>query len=127
VARFFCVLIIAAVCAAAQIVEGTVTNAATGGTIAGAKVTLQQGEKAAYSVRYSADRYFYPGGPRDAATIQIGASGVPVRIEGRMIPLRGVSGRVVDTVDGAFLQRATRLSVRAGETTQADVSLSTVR
>ena len=30
-------------------------------------------------------------------------------------------------VDAAFVQRASRLSVRAGETTQADLSLSTVR
>lgn len=115
-AKFFCVLISAAVCAAAQTVEGTVTNVATGGAIAGAKVAIRQDENAAYSattdaeghfriegvkegaysVRYSADRYFYPGGPRDA-TFQVRANGVPVRIEGRMIPLSRVSGRVVDT------------------------------
>jgi Carboxypeptidase regulatory-like domain len=116
VAKFFCVLIAAAVCATAQTVEGTVTNVATGGAIAGAKVGIRQDENAtysattdaeghfriegvkegAYSVRYSADRYFYPGGPRDAPAFQVRASGVPVRIEGRMIPLSRVSGRVVD-------------------------------
>jgi hypothetical protein len=117
VAKFFCVLIAAAVWGAAQTVEGTVTNVATGGAIAGAKVAIRQDENAAYSVttdaeghfriegvkegaysvRYSADRYFYPGGPRDAAAFQVRASGVPVRIEGRMIPLSRVSGRVIDT------------------------------
>ena len=116
-AKFFCVLIAAAVGAAAQTVEGTVTNVATGGAIGGAKVAIRQDENAAYSaitdaeghfriqgvkegaysVRYSADRYFYPGGPRDAPAFQVPASGVPVRIEGRMIPLSRVSGRVVDT------------------------------
>jgi protocatechuate 3,4-dioxygenase beta subunit len=53
-------------------------------------------KEGAYSVRYSAARYFYPGGPRDAPAFQVRVSGVPVRIEGRMIPLSGVSGRVVD-------------------------------
>jgi carboxypeptidase family protein len=116
VAKFLCVLIAAAVCAPAQTVEGTVTNVATGGAIAGAKVAIRQDENAAYSattdaegrfhiegvkegaysVRYSAVRYFYPGGPRDGAMFQVGANGVPVRIEGRMIPLSRVSGGVVD-------------------------------
>ena len=44
-----CVLIVAAACAAAQIVEGTVTNVATGGGLAGAKVALQQADQVAYS------------------------------------------------------------------------------
>jgi Carboxypeptidase regulatory-like domain len=113
---------VAAVCAAAQTVEGTVTNVATGGGVAGAKVVLQEGEKAAYSAttdaegnfriagvkegaysaRYSADGYFSPGGPspggpREGPRFRVRAGGVPVRIEGRLIPLSRISGRVIDS------------------------------
>jgi Carboxypeptidase regulatory-like domain len=126
VVKLVCILTVAAASAAAQTVQGEVTgevigevtNVATGGGIGGAKVVLQQGERAvysantdaeghfriegvkdgAYSARYSADRYFYPGsGPREAPPFQVGAGGVPVRIEGRMIPLSRISGRVIDT------------------------------
>jgi hypothetical protein len=62
-AKILWIAILAAASAAAQIVEGTVTNLATGSGIAGAK-------------------------------------------------------------DAAFLQKAVRLTVRAGETTQATLSLS---
>jgi hypothetical protein len=118
VAKLLPILILAAVSARAQTVEGAITNVATGAGIPGAKVFLQQGGKAAYSAttdadgrfriegvkegaysaRYSADHYFSPGGgPRVLPPFQVHESGVPVRIEGRMIPLSRISGRVIDT------------------------------
>ncbi len=111
-----------------QTIEGTVSNAVTGAGIGGAKVVLQQGQTpaytgtadaaghfriedvkdGAYSVRYTADRYF---SSRRNALIQIVAGAAPVRIEGRLVPLARISGRVVDpsgqAVPDAFVELAT--------------------
>lgn len=115
--KFACLLLLTSCSGMSQTVEGTVVNVVTGGGIAGAKVVLQQEDKAAYSAttdaeghfriegvqpgtyftRYSAQQYFFPGsGPTGVPRIQVGASGAPLRIEGRMIPLSRISGRVID-------------------------------
>lgn len=125
--------------ACGQSVEGTVINSVTGAGIGGAKVVLQRGETPAfsatadatghfriegvndgsYSVRYTADRYF---SSRRNPPIQVIAGAAPVPIEGRLVPLARVSGRVVDpsgqVVRDAFVELATLqsfLTARTGE------------
>jgi hypothetical protein len=117
-----------AACAYGQTVEGTVINSVTGAGIGGAKVVLQQGQtsaysatadatghfriegvkEGAYSARYTADRYF---SNRRNAPIQFVAGTAPVRIEGWLVPLARISGRVVDpsgqVVPGAFVELTT--------------------
>jgi len=108
------ILMLWGACAAAQTVQGTVVDAATGRGIAGAEGELLQGDQAVYSATaddsgrfrieavkegtyraiYSADRYFDPG-PRPA-TFLVGPGGSALRIEGRLIPTQRLSGRVID-------------------------------
>jgi len=79
-----------------------------------AKVVLQQGQTSpypattdatgrslienvrdgAYSVRYEVDANFFP--TRRSMSIQVPAGAASVRIEGRLVPLARISGRVID-------------------------------
>jgi hypothetical protein len=125
--RYFLPLALVA-CACGQSVEGTVTNSVTGVGIGGAKVVLQQGQTSAYSatadatghfriegvrdgaylVRYTADRYF---SNRRNAPFQLVAGAAAVRIEGWLVPLARISGRVVDpsgqVVEDAYVELTT--------------------
>lgn len=120
-------LLMLALPAAAQTVEGTVTGMPNGAAIAGAHVTLMQGGRGVYSgasdaegrfrirdikpgvyiPQYTADGYFFPGGPAFAPPIEVGRGGT-LRIEGRMMPTGSVAMRVVDArgdpVKGATVQ-----------------------
>jgi hypothetical protein len=116
-ARILCLLLASIALAAAQTVEGVVTNPVTGRALDWVKVELQQDGKTAcsttsdaegrfsitgvkdgaYKVRYSSDGFFVAGsGPRDTAPVQIHAGGAPVRVEGHMIPHSRIAGRVID-------------------------------
>jgi hypothetical protein len=108
-------VLLAATCAAAQTVEGTVINSATGSGIAGVKVDLAQGgdsyysattdpqghflfdhvQNGVYNVRYSSPDYDLVREPGPARQFPVTA-GTPVKLEARMTPLARVSGRVVD-------------------------------
>jgi hypothetical protein len=102
--------------AAAQTVEGTITNSVTGDGIPGANVMLFQnaGGKPAYStvtdaqgrftiegvnsgsyiLQYNADGYFPDGAEVD--TFRVVAGGAPIRLQGRLKPMSRLSGSVVD-------------------------------
>jgi len=114
-AKLAWVLLVASACAAAQTVEGTVVNQATGNGIAGASVTLQQGgynvysattdaqgyfriesvKDGAYSARYTAPGYIPPGRPLGSPLFQVTA-GAPAHLQGSLIPVGRISARVID-------------------------------
>jgi Carboxypeptidase regulatory-like domain len=107
--------ILFAACAMAQIVEGTVFDAATGAGVAGVKVELLKGGTAFYetasdgrggfrfdeiregdyAVRYRHSDYWLTAGSSDYKLFHV-AAGSPVRLEGRLNPWSKISGRVVD-------------------------------
>lgn len=118
-AKVLCLLWLAAVCAPAQVVEGTVLNANTGAGIAGVGVNLEQitsGAYRVYQVRTDAQGHFRLDNVQDGTyrigyatndywfdrefgewdQIQVAAGGKPVEVEARMMPLPHVSGRVMD-------------------------------
>jgi hypothetical protein len=104
-----------AAAAAAQTVEGTVTDAITGNGIPGARVTVGQAGKpdnfantdargrfhiqdlpdGAYFVSYWAPNYF-PGDDAEAFRPFQLTAGIPVTLKMRLMPFARVSGRVVD-------------------------------
>ncbi len=115
-AKLICLLIFP-VALAAQIVEGTVVNSATGSPLPGVKVNLitegvvaystvtdQQGhflfdhvQDGVYLADYSAADYnFEPGSAPRLERFQVAAGASPVKLEARMTPLARLSGRVVD-------------------------------
>ena len=120
--------LVLAVSTRGQTIEGTVSNAVTGAGVGGAKVVLHLGQTpaysaitdatghfrledvkdGAYSVRYTADRYF---SSRRNAPIQVLAGAASVPIEGRLVPLARIGGRVVDpsgqAVPDAFVELTT--------------------
>lgn len=112
----FCLLILLAAGAAAQTVEGTVLNSATGAGIAGIGVNLEQVTNGAYRLYqartdqqghfqldnvqdgvyralYATNDYWQPDDP---PRFQVTAGGLPVKLEAHMMPLPHISGRVVD-------------------------------
>jgi len=110
----YIVSVVLAAWARGQAVEGTLINSFTKVGIGGAKVVLQQGQTSpypattdatgrslienvrdgAYSVRYEVDANFFP--TRRSMSIQVPAGAASVRIEGRLVPLARISGRVID-------------------------------
>jgi hypothetical protein len=114
-ARLLCVLVLGAACAAAQSVEGSVFDAATGAGIGGVKVELLKGgtpfyetatdgggrfrfdsvREGDYAARYQSPDYWLTAGPSDYRYFHV-AAGDPVKLEVRLIPWSKISGRVVD-------------------------------
>jgi hypothetical protein len=113
--RLLCVLALLASCAAAQTVEGSVFDAATGTGVGGAKVELLKGatpfyetttdgggryriddvKEGDYAVRYQSPDYWLTAGPSDYRIFHV-APGDPVKLEVRLMPWSKISGRVVD-------------------------------
>ena len=116
--------------AAAQTVEGTVSDSVTGAGIAGVTATLEQAGKSVYSAtsdaqgrfritgvadgiyaaRYSAPGYFSEDDQAPPRSFQVSAA-IPVSLEARLTPFARVAGRVLDTrgegVAGALILLAT--------------------
>jgi hypothetical protein len=113
----FCLLILCAVSAASQTVEGDVVSSRSGAGIAGVKVAIVQMEKTvystttdsqghfliqqvkdgAYSATFSASEYWpeYWNGTSAPPRFEVSA-GNPVQLEARMAPLPRLRGRVLD-------------------------------
>ena len=109
-------LFLGAACAAAQTVEGSVFDAATGAPIAGVKVQLEKGTLPYYSattddkgvfridkvseddyaIRYQSPGYWLTAGSSDYRLYHISA-GTPLRLDARLMPWSRISRRVVDT------------------------------
>src|SRR5215475_1554315 len=107
-------LLLLAACAAAQSVEGSVFDAATGAGIGGVKVELLKGgtpfyetatdgggrfrfdnvREGDYAARYQSPDYWLTAGPSDYRYFHIAAA--PVKLEVRLMPWSRISGRVVD-------------------------------
>jgi Carboxypeptidase regulatory-like domain len=106
-------------CAAAQVVEGTVSNTLTGAAIPGVKVDLTWAEATYYSTTsdaqgrfrfehvepadyfasYSAPGYLETDGfrpPPAAIHIQVTAGRGPIQLDAHMLPTGRLSGRVID-------------------------------
>jgi hypothetical protein len=114
-AKPFCLLILGAACAAAQTVEGSVFDAATGAGIGGVKVELLKGgtpfyetatdgggrfrfdnvREGDYAARYQSPDYWLTAGPSDYRYFPVTAAS-PVKLEARLMPWSRISGRVVD-------------------------------
>jgi len=110
-----CLLILGALCAAAQ-VEGTVFDASTGSGVAGVKVSLTKGATAFYdtttdgggrfrfdnvppgdySIRYMSDDYWQTAGVSDYRVFHV-VEGSPLNLDTRVMPWSKISGRVVDS------------------------------
>lgn len=125
--------------------EGTVTNSVTHAGLAGATVRLEQNGKVAFSTRTDADGRFrfeavrdgdYSvsyvaagyGSPRPDALLHVRA-GLQIYLEGRMVPMSRVSGRVVDTrgqpVRKALVEISTEtFFISAGTDDQGNFQLS---
>src|SRR5258707_1248812 len=104
-----------AVCAAAQTVEGSVFDAATGAGIAGVKVELLRSttpfyetatdgggrfrfdgvREGDYAARYQSPNYWLTAGPSDYKQFHVTAE-TPLKLEMRMMPFSRISGHVVD-------------------------------
>ncbi len=120
-ARILCVLFLLPACAAAQTVEGSVFDAATGTGASGVKVELLKGatpfyetttdgggryridnvKEGDYAVRYQSPGYWLTAGPSDYRTFHV-APGDPLKLEIRMMPWSKISGRVVDSRGNAI-------------------------
>ncbi len=114
-AKLLGILALVAVSAAAQTVEGSVFDAATGTGVAGIKVELLKGatpfyetatggggrfrfddvKEGDYAARYQSPDYWLTAGPSDYRVFHV-AAGSPVKLEARMMPWSRISGRVVD-------------------------------
>jgi Carboxypeptidase regulatory-like domain len=123
------VLMLLAVCAVAQTVEGSVFNAATGTAASGVKVELLKGttpfyettsdgggrfrfdniKEGDYSVRYQSPDYFLTAGPTDYRPFPV-AAGSPVKLEARLMPWSKISGRVVDSRGNAVAKAELELT-----------------
>ena len=113
--------LLACLCAAAQTVEGTVTDSTSGNGVAGARVEIAPaaarliGEAAytavtdsqgrfridnvkdgVYVARYTVPGYLYEGDLAPGRPFQVVASGNAVVLEGRMTKMAEASGRVLD-------------------------------
>src|ERR1700683_3513125 len=108
------ILFLAVASTNAQTVEGTVRDSLTGSLIAGAKVMLQQNgigvyycltdgdghcriedvPDGTYTAAFSADRYGVQSGPKATPEVKVAAGGATVRVEGQLMPLRRIMGRV---------------------------------
>jgi hypothetical protein len=113
-AKLLCALALAAVCAAAQTVEGSVFDAATGAGIPGVKVELIKGgtpfyeastdgggrfrfdniREGDYAIRYQSPEYWSTAG-FDYRYFLVTAAN-PVKIDARLMPWSKITGRVVD-------------------------------
>src|SRR5215472_16230088 len=102
--KLFCLLAVAAVCAVAQTVEGSVFDAATGAGVGGVKVELLKGATAFYetatdgggrfridnvregdyAARYQSPDYWLTAGPSDYRYFHVAAD--PVKLEVRLMP-----------------------------------------
>jgi hypothetical protein len=115
-----CGFMFLAACAAAQTVEGTIVDSATGNGIAGAQVFLSMSGPASEETRhptttdalghflfegiqtgtyrfdYSSLGYMLSDPMSSGSQVQISGDGKPVKLEGRMIALPRISGRVVN-------------------------------
>jgi hypothetical protein len=114
-AKFFSLLVLGTACAAAQTVEGTVLDAATGSGVAGVKVELlMEGwtryeaitdgggrfrfdkiKEGDYTDRYQSADHWLTAGWADCHAFHV-AAGSPVNLETRLMPWSKISGRVVD-------------------------------
>jgi hypothetical protein len=114
-AKLVGLLILAAACAAAQSVEGSVFDAATGAGAAGVRVELLKGgtpfyetttdgggrfrfdnvREGEYAARYQSPDYWLTAGPSDYRYFHIGGA-EPVKLTARLMPWSTISGRVVD-------------------------------
>jgi hypothetical protein len=108
-------LILAAACASAQSVEGSVFDAATGAGVSGVKVELLKGgtpfyetatdgggrfrfdsvREGEYAARYQSPDYWLTAGPSDYRYFHVGGT-APVKLEIRLMPWSRIFGRVVD-------------------------------
>jgi len=113
--KLLCLLALGVACAAAQTVEGSVFDAATGAGAGGVKVELLKGATAFYetttdgggrfrfdnvregdyAARYQSPDYWLTAGPSDYRVFHV-AEGSPVKLEARLMPWSRISGRVVD-------------------------------
>jgi hypothetical protein len=102
-AKLFCLLLLAAACACAQ-VEGSVFDAATGAGVANVKVELLKGgtpfyetasdgggrfrfdnlREGDYAARYQSPDYWLTAGPSDYRYFHVAAA--PVKLEVRLMP-----------------------------------------
>ena len=114
--KFLCLLLLPAACALAQTVEGSVFDAATGVGVSGVKVELLKGatpfyetatdgggrfrfdnvREGEYAARYQSPDYWLTAGPSDYKTFPVTAAS-PVKLEVRLMPWSGISGRIVDS------------------------------
>src|SRR5262245_47182997 len=114
-----CVLLFA-VAAWAQSVEGTIVNTATGRGIPGARVILLRGgerasqppysatadsegrfrienvKEGSYTPRYSAEHFFAANAIPNGPEFHVVTAASPVRLEGRLAPNAHITGRVLD-------------------------------
>src|SRR5215467_2424357 len=108
-------LLLLAACAAAQSVEGSAFDAATGAGVGGVKVELLKGgtpfyetatdgggrfrfdniREGDYAARYQSPEYWLTAGPSDYRLFHVAAAS-PVTLEARLMPWSRISGRVVD-------------------------------
>jgi Carboxypeptidase regulatory-like domain len=114
-AKLFSLLVLWAACAAAQTVEGTVLDAATGSGVSGVKVELlmegwtryeattdgsgrfrfDKVKEGDYTDRYQSADHWLTAGWADCHAFHA-AAGSPVNLETRLMPWSKISGRVVD-------------------------------
>lgn len=114
-AKLACLLLLPVPWAAAQTVEGTVLDAATGAGIAGVKVELLKGgtpfyetatdgagtfhffdvKEGDYAARYQSPEYWLTAGPSDYRYFHV-AGEKPIKLNARLMPWSKISGRVVD-------------------------------
>ena len=113
--KLFCLVALRVACVAAQTVEGSVFDAATGAGVGGVKVELLKGatpfyetstdgggrfridnvREGDYAARYQSPDYWLTAGPSDYRVFHVTADGA-VKLEARLMPWSRISGRVVD-------------------------------
>src|SRR6478672_2145348 len=113
--KLLCLVALRVACAAAQTVEGSVFDAATGAGVSAVKVELLKGATAFYetttdgggrfridnvregdyAARYQSPDYWLTAGPSDYRAFHVAADS-GVKLEARLMPWSRISGRVVD-------------------------------